>query len=630
MATINWEEAGKTSKSLRHDDKQSRDYAKRLNNGNDLTMAETASFAKGYVGTGKETSTTPLATTAFKGVLGALQGQEAGGSYGDSKSIMSAQKLSELAFNSKGDLLKVNEILGNIGKYALDQVNQEWANQALLLTDVNTKTGLTGKLSKDYREEVSAAYPALAKLGIEYSELANAAVSLVQQSGRFNLINQETFESMGLAAKAYVGSLAEVVEMVPAFEKVGIGATGVVKSVSDAGARSLTLGLNSQKITKELGQNIGLLNSYGFQNGVQGLERMVQKATEFRISIAEVSKLADNVFTPEKAIDLAANLQVLGGAIGDFNDPLKLMYMATNNVEGLQDALIGAASSLATYNQAQGRFEVTGLNLRKAQEMAKALGVDYKELTNAAVAAQERLTAGESLSGLSVKAEDKEFLTNIAQMKDGKMTVALQSKELQDYFGKTSVALEDLSDSQADKLLEYKKEFEKLPPEEIVRKQATDVENIRRDLTFLVASGRLEGVKLFKAVADSTGMSLDKTSKWFQEMTGKSEAEVKKIVGQLTAEQKKDNDLKAQKAKVNAPKSNEVMTADQVKNEVEKKVADTNKGTQNVNMNVKHEVQVPAVMDALQREIVKDQSLFASWGSRADSDYTTPPVAKGR
>ena len=125
-------------------------------------------------------------------------------------------------------------------------------------------------------------------------------------------------------------------------------------------------------------------------------------------------------------------------------------------------------------------------------------------------------------------------------------------------------------------------------------------------------------------------MSLDKTSKWFQDMTGKSEAEVKKIVGQLTAEQKKDNDIKAQKVKVNASKPTETITADQVNNAVEKKVADTNKGTQNVNMNVKHEVQVPAVMDALQREIVKDQSLFQSWGSRADSDYTTPPVAKGR
>ena len=628
MATINWEEAGKTSKSLRHDDKQSREYAKKLNSGNDLTMAETASFAKGYVGTGKETS--QVSNTVFKGVLGSLKSQESGGSYGDSKGIMGVDKMAELAFNTEGSFLKIDKIIGNIAKYGLEQVNQEWANQATLLADVNTKTGLTGKLSKDYREEVSAAYPALARLGIEYSELANAAVSLVQQSGKFNLINQETFESMGLAAKAYVGSLAEVVEMIPGFERVGIGATGVVKAVSEAGARSLNLGLSSQKITKELSQNIGLLNSYGFQNGVQGLERMVQKATEFRISIAEVSKLADNVFTPEKAIDLAANLQVLGGAIGDFNDPLKLMYMATNNVEGLQDALIGAAGSLATYNQEQGRFEVTGLNLRKAREMAQALGVDYKELTNAAVAAQERLTAGESLSGLSIKAEDKEFLTNIAQMKDGKMTVALQSKELQDYFGKTSVALEDLSASQADKLLDYKKEFEKLPPEEIVRKQATDVENIRRDLTFLVASGRLEGTKLIKALADSTGISLEKAADKVRQMTGSSESEVKKQLAQLTAEQKKDNDKKAQKVNVNAPKPAETITADQVNNAVEKKVADTNKGTQNGNLNVTVDFKTQAITDNIGRELIKDQKIIESWLSKSSLDYTTTSVAKGR
>ena len=627
MATINWEEAGKTSKSLRHDDEQSRTYAKKLNNGNNLTMAETASFAKGYVGNGKETST---GGKVAKGLLGSIQTQEAGGSYGDSKSVVNAEKVFSLAFDTNGSLLESSKIFSNIFKEAKTQGDQELSNQAVLLADINTKTGLTGKLSKNYREEVSAAYPALARLGIEYSELANAAVSLVQQSGKFNLINKETFESMGLAAKAYVGSIAEVVEMIPGFERVGIGATGVVKSVSEAGARSLNLGLSSQKITKELGQNIGLLNSYGFQNGVQGLERMVQKATEFRISIAEVSKLADNVFTPEKAIDLAANLQVLGGAIGDFNDPLKLMYMATNNVEGLQDALIGAAGSLATYNQTQGRFEVTGLNLRKAREMAQALGVDYKELTNAAVAAQERLTAGESLSGLSIKAEDKEFLTNIAQMQDGKMTVALQSKELKDYFGGTTVALESLTDTQATKLLEFKKEFEKLSPEDIVRKQATDVENIRRDLTFLVASSRLRGTELIKAVAEGAGISFKAAADTVRVMTGGSEASVNKILSKLEADEKRDTEKKAQKAKVNSPKSNDVMTADQVKNEVEKKVADTNKGTQNVNMNVKHEVQVPAVMDALQREIVKDQSLFASWGSRADSDYTTPSAAKGK
>ena len=156
------------------------------------------------------------------------------------------------------------------------------------------------------------------------------------------------------------------------------------------------------------------------------------------------------------------------------------------------------------------------------------------------------------------------------------------------------------------------------------------MENIRRDLTFLVASSRLRGTELIKAVAEGAGISFKAAADTVRVMTGGSEASVNKILSKLEADEKRDTEKKAQKAKVNSPKSNDVMTADQVKNEVEKKVADTNKGTQNVNMNVKHEVQVPAVMDALQREIVKDQSLFASWGSRADSDYTTPSAAKGR
>ena len=195
-----------------------------------------------------------------KGTLGIIQTQEAGGSYADSKSVVNAEKVFSLAFDTKGNLLESGKIFSNILEEAGTQGKQELSNQAVLLTDINTKTGLTGKLSKNYREEISAAYPALARLGIEYSELANAAVSLVQQSGKFNLINKEQFESMGLAAKAYVGSIAEVVEMIPGFERVGIGATGVVKAVSEAGARSINLGLSSQKITKELGQNIGLLN----------------------------------------------------------------------------------------------------------------------------------------------------------------------------------------------------------------------------------------------------------------------------------------------------------------------------------------------------------------------------------
>ena len=113
-------------------------------------------------------------------------------------------------------------------------------------------------------------------------------------------------------------------------------------------------------------------------------------------------------------------------------------------------------------------------------------------------------------------------------------------------------------------------------------------------------------------------------------MTGKSEAEVKKIVGQLTAEQKKDNDIKAQKVKVNASKPTETITADQVKNEVEKKVADTNKGTQNGNLNITVDLKTDEITDNIGRELIKDQKIIVSWLSKSSLDYTTTSVAKGR
>ena len=382
----------------------------------------------------KGTSSTKGAKTIIEAAGGILKGQEGGGYYKDIKDSVNSTELLSMA-SSDGKILPADQIAQNVFKAGLGQIGDEYNNQRKLLEDINTKTGLTGQLSKDFREEISNAGPKLAQLGISFETLANVAQGLVDKSGKFNLINQQSFEQAAKVGQAYLGSMESLTNMLPDFEKVGIGAKGTFDAVEKAGKSSLTLGLNSQRVSKDLATNIGKLNEYGFQKGVEGLARMVQKSIEFRLSMDAVSQVAEKVFSPESALELSANLQVLGGAIGDFNDPLKLMYMATNNVEGLQDSIINAASSLATYNQEQGRFEVTGVNLRKVREMATALGMDYKELTKTAVAAQERLSAKEMLSGLRIEDEDKEFLTNMSQMKNGKMTIELQSEKMRDLFG---------------------------------------------------------------------------------------------------------------------------------------------------------------------------------------------------
>jgi hypothetical protein len=160
------------------------------------------------------------------------------------------------------------------------------------------------------------------------------------------------------------------------------------------------------------------------------------------------------------------------------------MYMATNNVEGLQDALQGAASTLATYNSEQQRFEITGANLRRAQEMAKTLGVDYKEFTKGAIAAQERILANDTLlsKGFNIDDKEREFLTNLSSMKDGEMQIVIP-KSLQESLGKdlgaNELKLSEISSDQVKLLKEYQDQLETKTPAEMAQDMFSETAKIR-------------------------------------------------------------------------------------------------------------------------------------------------------
>jgi hypothetical protein len=562
--------------------------------------------------------------TFIEAASGILKGQESGGWYKDIKESVNSTSAMSLA-TSDGKILPADQIAQNVFKAGLGQISDEYNNQRKLLEEINTKTGLTGQLSKDFREEISNAGPRLAQLGITFETLASVAQNLVDKSGRFNLINQQSFEKAAEVGQAYLGSMEELTNMLPDFEKVGIGAQGTFDAVEKAGKSSLTLGLNSQKVSKDLQTNIGKLNEYGFQKGVEGLTRMVQKSIEFRLSMDAVSQVAEKVFSPESALELSANLQVLGGAIGDFNDPLKLMYMATNNVEGLQDSIINAASSLATYNQEQGRFEVTGVNLRKVREMATSLGMDYKELTKTAIAAQERLSAKEMLTGLRIEDADKEFLTNMSQMKNGKMTIELQSEKMKELFGANEVALEDLDKNQAELLLKYKDEFTKLSSDDVVRGQASDIENIRRDVSFLVKSIALTGTREVKEMADKMGINFKNFADVTKETLPKAATLINnEIKGIITPDNK-------QTGKVETPKA--AVTQEDAKRMAEEEAKKQKEASTQMDKNVKVTNEYvfkggDTLVDGWMREVGKNASIYNDFHTVDTQSYTTPSTAK--
>ena len=396
--------------------------------------------------------------------------------------------------------------------------------QKNLHNEINSELSISGKFSEDLRDQIVETLPEVARMGFGFEDLSSTVVGMMQDTGRLATFGADVLTKLPEVARAFTGDMGKLGEMMRDFEMVGISAEDALKSVEETGKSSLQIGLNARKTVEELDKNVGKLNSYGFAKGTEGMARMVQKSMEFRMNMNEAFKVADAVMDPDKAIDMAANLQAIGGAIGDFNDPLKLMYMATNNVEGLQDALIGVAGSLATYNQEQGRFEITGVNLRKAKAMADELGISYEELANGAIAAAERSSAATELlaSGLDLSDEQSEFLTNISRMKDGRMMIDVSN--MSDVFGDVKeIALSDLTENQKQILLENQEAFKELSTEDIARNQYTETQKMALNISEIGALLKIQFAKAVNPALRGVDKQIAKADEYIQEALGHRE-----------------------------------------------------------------------------------------------------------
>ena len=521
-------------------------------------------------------------------------------------------------------------VFASLAEQSGDAVLEQLQQESELLSTINSEVGISGELSEGLRKDMIAASVEASKYGVTLKEIGELYTGMSDKSGKFALINKELIEEAVPVATVLGKTMSQLSETISEFEKVGLGADKTIKQIGTTATASIGLGLNARKIATDIQSNIGKLNEYGFQNGYKGLERMVQKAAEFRMEMSTVTTIADKVFSPEGAIELTANLQVLGGAMGDFNDPLKLMYEATNNVEGLQDALIGAAGGLATYNQEQGRFEITGVNLRKAKEMAGALGITMGELNKTAIAAAERSSATAALmgKGFDIPDKEKEFLINMARMEGGEMKIVVPESLMSKFGGENKIALESITEEQKDALVKYQEKLASMDPKEMAMKQLTETQQLVRGMDVVTSyirvrltamgKGALEGVAGGQ-LKDATNMlaayagTLDtKKVETDQQNTAAKVAELINNPGKVIGDYYKEkwNEFTNTTTNQETKKAEPTTTTQVIKHEITVSSKDT-------------------FSDSFTRELNRDSSLVSQWAQRAPNDMTTPQTAYG-
>tara|TARA_R110002020_G_scaffold383747_1_gene594410 strand:- start:12066 stop:14252 length:2187 start_codon:yes stop_codon:yes gene_type:complete len=262
---------------------------------------------------------------------------------------------------------------------------------------------------------------------------ANDAMEMLketaQETGRAFILPKEAIVTGAKLQQLYDVDMSNVIAN---FDKIGAGSVEAVRTTSEAVATAGKYGAVVSKFLPSVEANIEKINTYGFQNGVAGLSEMVAKAQVLGYNFENAMAMADKAFTPEGAIEMAAQLQMIGGAASELLDPFQLMYMAQNDVEGLQDAIIKTAESAVTFNKETGEFGISPGERARLKAMAEATGQDYNNLAETAVKAAKRTRAIGKLGGIpELSEQDKELIASMADINpDGTFSLTIGDEKL--------------------------------------------------------------------------------------------------------------------------------------------------------------------------------------------------------
>ena len=284
--------------------------------------------------------------------------------------------------------------------------------------------------------------------------------------------------------------------------------------------------MNTQQIMEDVVDNSKMMNQYNFEGGVLGLTKMAAQSAMLRVNMTATSGLAEKVFDPEGAIEVASAMQRLGVSMGTLSDPFALLDASINDPAGLQKSIADVAARFTIFDEKSKSFKIDPGGIRQLKEISKATGVAYDDLTKMGLAAAN---SGEIMKQLSfagsLSEDDKMYVASLAQMGDGgEYKIEVKNEEGKTEFRKLS----DLSEKQLKETIEASKRAPK-SMEDIARAQlsageiaANNLAAIRQNMVGGIADTRgiRELPELTRGLTETVANALRKTLPQKDQVTG--------------------------------------------------------------------------------------------------------------
>ena len=308
--------------------------------------------------------------------------------------------------------------------------------------------GLTSNSSLMLKRELATAAIDIIKAGGDAETGLAVAQEILKTTNKNAMVSGEIIAD--ISATSRVTGVAAA-SLQSSFNDVGMEAAHISEQMQTVVKTASSMGVNAQAVSALVVTNMDKMNKFGFSGGVKGLAEMASKSAAMRVDMSQVFTLAEDLLSPERAIEVASAFQRLGASSSQLADPLKLMDMAQNNVPELQNQLAKLTEKYTYFDKETKTFQIMPGARRELMAISKEIGVSYENLTKMSIEGTKlkQKMSEISFSGLDLSEEQKQQVAQMAELKKNEKTGQMEYfVKFQTESGTQEKAFSELKDSQ--------------------------------------------------------------------------------------------------------------------------------------------------------------------------------------
>jgi len=235
--------------------------------------------------------------------------------------------------------------------------------------------------SNQLRESLISSYKETVKFGGSFTDLTDVVENLNSDMGKMTLPSIAATEQMVALTKTTGMAAKDIGKLEGSFVRLLKSQTKSAEKMAEIAKIARQSGLDAAKLLEGVNKNLQLVDAYAFKGGVDGLTQMTAKAQSLNVELGDIvsEQTMDNLLDPEKAIEMAQTLSMIGGFGSDLTNFTQLLNAGRNDVGKLQDSFINLAQSAFKVNDATGEITIDALQRDRLKASVEAINGDYKK-----------------------------------------------------------------------------------------------------------------------------------------------------------------------------------------------------------------------------------------------------------